>query len=167
MVDRFNLDRAAIQRFYTEFIMWDQGFPLGPEDRVGMLFWRMHRAARILFSLNFHLGCWTPQQCVDFLVSRVGHERFTAEGEVGRSLIGSYSPLYQVAYMMGALQIRSLMNEVVGSHAMTLKAFNDAFLREGQMPIEMMRALLTRQPLTRDYSAGWKYYGDLPSGPRH
>ena len=27
-----------------------------PEDRVGMLFWRMHRAARILFSLNFHLG---------------------------------------------------------------------------------------------------------------
>ena len=33
-----------------------------------MLFWRSHRCARIIFSLNFHLGKWTPQQCVDFLV---------------------------------------------------------------------------------------------------
>ncbi|HEX7140268.1 MAG TPA: DUF885 family protein, partial [Vicinamibacterales bacterium] len=116
---------------YWEFIMWDHGFPRSPEDRVGMLFWRMHRAARIIFSLNFHLGRWTPQQCVDFLVDRVGHERFTAEGEVRRSFNGSYSPLYQVGYMMGALQIRSLMHELVDSSRMSLKAFNDAFLHEG------------------------------------
>ena len=132
---------------YWEFIMWDHGFPRSPEDRVGMLFWRMHRAARIIFSLNFHLGRWTPQQCVDFLVNRVGHERFTAEGEVRRSFNGSYSPLYQVGYMMGALQIRSLMHELVDSKRMTLKAFNDAFLHEGQMPIEMMRVALAKLPL--------------------
>jgi hypothetical protein len=146
---------------YWEFIM-DHGFPRSPEDRVGMLFWRMHRAARIIFSLNFHLGRWTPQQCVDFLVDRVGHERFTAEGEVRRSFNGSYSPLYQVGYMMGALQIRSLMHELVDSKRMTLKAFNDAFLHEGQMPIEMMRVALARLPLTRDYAAQWKYYGNVP-----
>ncbi len=147
---------------YWEFIMWDHGFPRGPEDRIGMLFWRMHRAARIIFSLNFHLGRWTPQQCVDFLVNRVGHERFTAEGEVRRSFNGSYSPLYQVGYMMGALQIRSLMHELVDSKRMTLKAFDDAFLHEGQMPIEMMRVALAKLPLARDYSAQWKYYGDVP-----
>jgi len=147
---------------YWEFIMWDRGFPRGPEDRVGMLFWRMHRAARIIFSLNFHLGRWTPQQCVDFLVNRVGHERFTAEGEVRRSFNGSYSPLYQVGYMMGALEIRTLMHELVDTNRMTLKAFNDAFLHEGQMPIEMMRVALARLPLSRDYAAQWKYYGDIP-----
>jgi uncharacterized protein (DUF885 family) len=171
MAARYNPHRALFSTpfltegwaLYWEFVMWDQGFPRSPEDRIGMLFWRMHRAGRILFSLNFHLGNWTPQQCVDFLVDRVGHERFTAEGEVRRSLNGSYSPLYQVAYMMGALQIRALMNEVVGAKKMTLKAFNDAFLHEGQMPIEMMRAALTSQPLTRDYSARWKYYGELPA----
>ena len=146
---------------YWEFIMWDHGFPRSPEDRVGMLFWRMHRAARIIFSLNFHLGRWTPQQCVDFLVDRVGHERFTAEGEVRRSFNGSYSPLYQVGYMMGALQIRSLMHELVDSNRMSLKAFNDAFLHEGQMPIEMMRVALAKLPVTRDYSAQWKYYGEV------
>jgi hypothetical protein len=77
--------------------MWDNGFPRGPEDRVGMLFWRMHRAA--------------------------------------------------------------------DSKTMTLKAFNDAFLREGEMPIDIMCAALASQPLqtlTRGYTTQWKYYGDVP-----
>jgi hypothetical protein len=29
------------------------------------------------------------------------------------------------------------------------------------MPIEMLRALMTTQPLTRDYRARWTYYGDV------
>ena len=29
------------------------------------------------------------------------------------------------------------------------------------MPIEMVRALLTNQPLTRDYRAQWKFYGAM------
>ena len=73
----------------------------------------MHRCARIVFSLNFHLGRWTPEQCIEYLMDRVGHDRFTAEGEVRRSFNGGYSPLYQAGYMLGALQIRSLMHEVV------------------------------------------------------
>ena len=53
------------------------------------------------------------------------------------------------------------MHEVVDSKKMTLKQFNDAFLREGAMPIEMMRATLENQPLTRDYQAQWKFYGEV------
>ena len=95
-------------------LLWDLGFPKTPENRVGMLFWRMHRAARIIFSLRFHLGNLTPQQCIDFLVDRVGHERANAEAEVRRSFNGSYPPLYQLAYMMGGLQFRALHRELVG-----------------------------------------------------
>jgi len=146
---------------YWELLLWDEGFPRSPEDRVGMLWWRMHRAARIIFSLNFHLGRWTPEQAIDFLVDRVGHERFTATGEVRRSFAGSYSPLYQVAYMMGGLQIRALSNELVGSGTMTAKAFHDTVLKANSMPIEMLRALLADVPLTRDYRAQWTYYGDV------
>jgi uncharacterized protein (DUF885 family) len=65
--------------------LWENDFPRGPEDRIGMLFWRMHRAARIIFSLSFHLERMTPQEAVDFLVDRVGHELANAEGEVRRS----------------------------------------------------------------------------------
>ncbi len=59
--------------------------------------------------------------------------------------------------MLGALQIRSLMHEVVDANGMTLKEFNDAFLKEGSMPIEMMRAALEKRPLSRDYQAEWRF----------
>jgi uncharacterized protein (DUF885 family) len=143
---------------YWEFELWDKGFPRNAEDRIGMLFWRMHRCARIIFSLNYHLEKWSPQECIDFLVDRVGHERANAEGEVRRSFTGGYGPLYQLAYMIGALQIRALKEEVVGSGKMTLKQFNDAVMKENNMPIEMLRALLLKTPLTENYKSQWRFY---------
>ena len=144
---------------YWEMLLWDQGFNATPEDRVGALFWRMHRSARIIFSLGFHLGTMTPQQAIDYLVDRVGHERANAEAEVRRSFLGTYPPLYQLAYMMGGLQFRSLHQELVGSGRMTNKAFHDAVLHGGAMPVEMVRAMLVNAPLTRDYQAQWLYRG--------
>jgi uncharacterized protein (DUF885 family) len=165
MTERFNPHRRAFGTpFWTEgwalwweLYLWDLEFPRSPEDRIGMLFWRMHRAARIVFSLSFHLGTMTPQQCIDMLVDRVGHERATAEGEVRRSFNGSYSPLYQVAYMMGGLQIRALHRELVGSGRMTPREFHDRILRLGPVPIEMVRALLTETPPARDFRPAWRF----------
>jgi len=144
---------------YWELLLWDLKFPQSPEDRVGMLFWRMHRCARIIFSLNYHLGKWTPQQCIDFLVDRVGHERANATGEVRRSFTTAYPPLYQLAYMMGGLQFYALKKELVDSGKMTYKQFHDAVLQENAMPVEMVRAILTNQPLTKDFKTSWRFYG--------
>ncbi len=143
---------------YWEFLMWDKGFDKTPEDRVGALFWRMHRCARIIFSLNFHLEKMTPQEAVDFLVDRVGHERDNAAAEVRRSFSGDYGPLYQIAYMMGGLQFHNLHRELVDSKKMTDREFHDAILKEGQIPVEMVRAILSKQKLTRDYSPSWRFY---------
>lgn len=144
---------------YWEFVLYDKNFPQSPEDKIGMLFWRMHRCARIIFSLNYHLGNWTPQQCIDFLVDRVGHERANAEGEVRRSFTGRYGPLYQLAYMVGGMQFYALKKELVDSGKMTFKEFHDAVLAENAMPIEMVRAILTNQPLTKDFKTNWRFYG--------
>ncbi len=165
MNDRYKSYRSFETPFWTEgwslyweFELWDKGFPRNAEDRIGMLFWRMHRCARIIFSLNYHLEKWSPQECIDFLVDRVGHERANAEGEVRRSFTGGYGPLYQLAYMIGALQIRALKEELVGSGKMSLKQFNDAVMKENNMPIEMLRALLLKSPLTEDYKSQWRFY---------
>jgi uncharacterized protein (DUF885 family) len=131
-----------------------------------MLFWRMHRAARIIFSLRFHLGAWTPAECIDFLVDRVGHERANAAAEVRRSFNGTYPPLYQLAYMMGGLQFRALHGELVESGKMTDRAFHDAVLTGGSMPVEMVRARLAKTPLARDHRASWKYAGEAPASRR-
>jgi uncharacterized protein (DUF885 family) len=143
---------------YWEFLLWDKGFQKTPEDRVGALFWRMHRCARIIFSLNFHLEKMTPQQAVDFLVERVGHERDNAAAEVRRSFSGDYGPLYQIAYMMGGLQFYALHHELVDSKRMTDREFHDGILHEGPIPVEMVRAILTGQTLTRDRVPSWRFY---------
>ncbi len=143
---------------YWEMRLFDMNFPKTPEDKVGMLFWRMHRCARIIFSFGFHTGKMTPQQCVDFLVERVGHERDNAAAEVRRSFSGGYEPLYQAAYMLGGLQIRSLKHELVDSGKMTEKQFHDAVLHENAIPIEMVRTSLTKSPLKLDFKPTWRFY---------
>ena len=147
---------------YWELLFYDMKFQKTPEDRVGALFWRMHRCARIIFSLSFHLGKMTPDECIEFLVDRVGHERENAIGEVRRSFVGGYGPLYQAAYLLGGLQLYSLHKELVGSGKMTNRQFHDAVMRENRIPVEMIRADLTGRKLTPDYQTSWKFYGEDP-----
>lgn len=172
-LQRFMMNRYKPYRFYYtpfwmegwalywEFLLWEMDFPRSPEDRMGMLFWRMHRAARIMFSLNYHLGKWTPQQCIDFLVDNVGHERSTAEGEVRRSFTGRYGPLYQIAYMIGALQFWELKKELVDEGDLSLKEFHDRVLHESAMPVTVLRELLTDAPFPREVENDWKFYPAL------
>ncbi len=170
---------------YWEMLMWDQGYPRGPEDAVGMLFWRMHRAARIIVTLRYHLGDMETAEMVDFLVDRVGHERSLATSEVRRYVAGNYGPLYQCAYMLGGLQLRELAHQLTGSPLqpvnwtasgtvtdgedqsgrsgsnesamMTLKEFHDAVLHANAVPIAMVRAELLGEPMTVDWQTQWRF----------
>ena len=143
---------------YWEFRLWDRGFAKTPEDKIGMLFWRSHRAARILFSLGFHLGKMTPEESVNLLVERVGHERENARAEVRRSFAGDYGPLYQIAYMIGGLQFRALHEEFVVSGKMTERQFHDAILMGGPMPVAAVRARLSGNVPAQDLRADWRFY---------
>ena len=146
---------------YWEMQLYDRGFGKTPEEKIGMLFWRSHRAARILFSLSFHMGKMTPQQSIDLLVNRVGHERENAAAEVRRSFAGDYGPLYQIAYMIGGLQFRTLHKEMVASGKMSEREFHDAILMGGEMPVSVVRARLMKQTPKMDLPADWEFY-DFP-----
>ena len=148
---------------YWETILYDKGFYNTPEKRVGALFWRMHRAARIVFSLKFHMGQWSPQQCIDFLVDEVGHERDNATAEVRRSFATNYGPLYQAAYLLGGLQIRGMRKEIVDGGQRTEKELHDEIMRQGSMPVAFLRLAVSKQQLTRDMNVDWKFSGELPS----
>ncbi len=168
MTSRYQPHRA---RFYTPFwgegwavywemLLYERGFARTPEERVGFLVWRAHRCARIIFSLSFHLGRMTPLECVDFLVENVGFERNSATAEVRRSIGTDYSPLYQAGYMLGAIQLRKLHEEMVSGGKMTERDFHDRVMRENYMPIELLRAALTDAPLERDFKPSWKFYDE-------
>ncbi|GAB7324950.1 hypothetical protein MBLNU13_g08758t1 [Cladosporium sp. NU13] len=156
---------------YWELLLWQRNFTSESgqkwatneaENRIGMLFWRMHRCARIIFSIKFHLGQMTPRECIDLLVKRVGHEQATAEGEVRRSFAGEYPPLYQAGYLLGAFQIRELRRELVSDPQgprWKEKSFHDAVMRENNVPIEILRAKFRGEKLKVDRKATWRFKG--------
>ncbi len=169
----FMADRAHTERrmFNTPFLVegwalyWEMrfdelGWAKSPADRVGILFWRAHRAARIITSLGYHLGTMKPPEMIEFLVDRVGHERDNATGEVRRWISGGYGPLYQCGYLIGGLQIRALHREAVESGKMSERAFHDAVLAENAIPIEMIRDKILGIAPERDGAARWKFAGD-------
>ncbi len=143
---------------YWELRLWDLGFAKDPKDRLGMLFWRMHRAARIHFSLSFHLGRMSAGEAVEFLVNEIGHERKNAIAEVRRSLEGGYPPLYQAAYLLGGLQLRALHRELVEEGGWTERAFHDAVLAENAIPIDLIRASLTGKVPPPGAAPSWRFY---------
>jgi hypothetical protein len=144
---------------HWEFLLWKRGFPVSPEDRIGMLFWRMHRCARVAFSLRYHLGLMSAAECVEMLVERVGHERENALAEVRRSLGDDYPPLYQAAYLLGGLQMHALYEELVESGQMTPRAFHDTVLQRNCIPIPLLRAELIGLPIPQNLTdLRWRFY---------
>ncbi len=167
MQSRYNTHRRGVTgtpfwvegwALYWEFLLYKRGFAATPEEKIGFLFWRKHRCARIIFSLSFHLGLMSPDECVEMLVDDVGHERSTAEGEVRRSFGGTYPPLYQAAYMLGALQMWQIRRELVDTGKMPEKDFHDAVLQIGSMPWTVVRAILSGQPVTKTFKNDWRFY---------
>jgi uncharacterized protein (DUF885 family) len=169
MQERYNTHRRPFHTpfwvegwtIYWEFLLYQMGFPTCAEDRIGMLFWRMHRCVRVIFSLSFHLEKMTPQECIEMLVERVGHERANAEAEVRRSCGDAYPPLYQCAYLIGGLQMWALRKELVDTGKMAEREFHDAVIQENCIPIEMIRADLKGVELPKDFVSDWRFYGEV------
>jgi len=55
------------------------------------------------------------------------------------------------------MQIRALHTELVETGRMTEREFHDAILQGGTMPIEMVRARLTREPPAHDFVPSWEF----------
>lgn len=149
---------------YWEFLLYQKGFARSPQEKIGMLFWRCHRAARILFSLSFHMGTMTPQQAIDMLVAN-GHEPQNAAAEVRRSFAGDYSPIYQAAYMLGGLQFWALRRELVESGKMDERTFHDAILQGGPMPVSVVRDRLLGHAPPAELIPQWRFYTALQENP--
>jgi uncharacterized protein (DUF885 family) len=94
---------------------------------------------------------------VRILIDKVGHEPDNAYAEVRRSFAGNYGPLYQIAYMVGGLQFRALHKELVGSGKKSNRGFHDEILKNGPIPVELVRAaLLGRNPAVG--KSEWRFY---------
>lgn len=126
---------------YSEQMMREEGFDTGPAFRTAMYTDAVWRACRIILDVRMHRGELTPDEATDFLVEHTSFELPNARAEVRRY---TYTPGYQLSYLLGKVLILGLREEEKrrrGS-AFSLKTFHDTLLRNGSLPVSFHRRLL-------------------------
>ena len=123
---------------YCEELMAEQGFYETEEERF---FQRVHllwRALRILLDVGLHTRGMTVAQGVDQLVNELGVDRANAEAEVRRYCAW---PGYQLCYAVGRRELLTLRDDFRRSRgsSVTIRAFHDAILPYGGLPVALIR----------------------------
>jgi len=127
---------------YAEEIAWEAG-DRNPRDRVGQLAESLLRGARCLSSLGLHIKGWSVDDATRTF-EEVAHQSPTSARE--EALRGTSDPMY-LGYTLGKAGIRQLREDVrakweAEGRAFTPRAFHDAFLGYGGVPLPAIREAL-------------------------
>ncbi|MCI0355756.1 MAG: DUF885 domain-containing protein [Acidobacteria bacterium] len=123
---------------YAEQMMLDEGYGNGnPRLRLGQIQDALLRNARFLVGLEMHTGAMTYEQGIEFFVNEAYMTRGNAERETKR---GTSDPTYLI-YTLGKLEILKLREEYkkLRGDKFTLQEFHDTFLRQGHVPLRVIR----------------------------
>jgi uncharacterized protein (DUF885 family) len=126
---------------YSEQMMREQGFDDGPAFRVALATDAIWRAARIVLDIRMHRGEVSIEEATEFLIEHTRFERPNALAEVRRY---TYTPTYQLSYLLGKVMILGLRDgqrRRLGD-AFSLREFHDSLLRNGSLPVSFHRRLL-------------------------
>ena len=137
---------------YCEQMMLDAGYAAAPPNatpeqarqaeliRLGQIQDALLRDARFVVSIKLHTGQLTFDQAVDFFVKEgyQSHETGLVETKRGTS---DATYLY---YTLGKLQIMKLRDDLKKKQGgqFSLEQFHDQFLRQGPIPIKLIRKAL-------------------------
>jgi uncharacterized protein (DUF885 family) len=123
---------------YSEQMLREHGFDDGPEFRVALATDAIWRAARIVLDVRMHRGDLRIDEAAEFLTQHTGFERPNALAEARRY---TYTPTYNLSYLLGKVLLLRLREEEgrrLGSD-FSLRAFHDALLRGGSLPVSFHR----------------------------
>jgi uncharacterized protein (DUF885 family) len=126
---------------YAERLAAEMGLYHTPLERFGAWESEAHRAARLVVDTGLHAFGWTRQQSIDLLVARAGLARLDAEIETDRYIAW---PGQALSYMIGQREILSLRAELEARDGdrFDLRAFHDAVIGHGSLPLDVLREQL-------------------------
>jgi uncharacterized protein (DUF885 family) len=132
---------------YTERLADEMGLYSTPLDRMGMLSADSMRACRLVVDTGMHALGWSRQRAIDYMLAnspmRAGH----VAAEIDRYAV---TPGQALSYMIGRLEIqriRRAAEDRLGS-GFDIKAFHDAVLDSGPMPLGLLDRVVTARLLT-------------------
>ncbi|MBI2343868.1 MAG: DUF885 domain-containing protein [Deltaproteobacteria bacterium] len=123
---------------YCEELMKTHGFHNTPAGRFVMVSDLVWRATRIIVDVELSQGSMTYDQGVAMLIEHAHLSREGAEAEVNRY---TYSPGYQLSYLIGKHLIMRLKEDLQRRDGAEFseKDFHNRFLRAGSIPLSLLR----------------------------
>ncbi|MBU8974658.1 DUF885 domain-containing protein [Lysobacter sp. MMG2] len=124
---------------YAERLGYDMGLYDDPYDRMGQLAYDMWRAVRLVVDTGMHSKGWSRDQAIAFFMDNAPKTRQDVVNEIDR-YIGW--PGQALAYKIGQLKISELREKATKQLGpkFDLRAFNDAVLETGSVPLEALEA---------------------------
>ena len=123
---------------YAEKLGVEMGVYETPYDHFGRLSYEMWRACRLVIDTGIHAKGWTRAQAIDYLASNTALSMHNVGTEIDRYISW---PGQALAYKMGELTIlemRAKAEAALGDD-FDIRAFHDAILIGGGLPLEMLR----------------------------
>ena len=148
---KYNLDLNAYTEgwaFYSERLGKEVGFYQDPYSDYGRLQNEMWRAVRWVVDTGVHSQHWTRQQMVDFFHQHTAMDDENINTEVDRYIAW---PAQALSYKMGQmkiLELRARAQEKLGAK-FDLRAFHDAVLDQGPLPLDMLETRIDAWITTR------------------
>lgn len=124
---------------YAEQLGHDMGLYDDPYDRYGQLTYEMWRAVRLVIDTGLHAKGWSRQQAIDYFQAHAAKTELDIVNEVDRYIA---TPAQALAYKIGQLRISALRaraEQALGER-FDLRAFNDAVLSTGSVPLTALEA---------------------------
>ncbi len=123
---------------YAEKLAGELGLYHDPAERMGALTYEIWRAARLVIDTGLHHHGWTRQQAIDYLQRHTGHDPGEVINEIDRYIVW---PGQALAYTLGQLEISALRAEAEKAlgDRFDLKAWHDRLLRDGAIPLSVLR----------------------------
>ena len=142
---RYALDVNAYTEgwaFYSERLGKEVGFYQDPYSEYGRLQNEMWRAVRWVVDTGVHSKHWTRQQMVDFFHQHTAMDDQNIETEVDRYIAW---PAQALSYKMGQMEILALRERAQRELGpkFDLRAFHDAILDQGPLPLDMLTEKIT------------------------
>jgi uncharacterized protein (DUF885 family) len=126
---------------YAEQMCVDEGYGGDdPKVRLAQLHEALYRDCRYVVGIKLHTEGWTVEQGKRFFMEQGYVEPEVAFQEARR---GTYNPTY-LYYTLGKLQILKLREDCrrAKGPAFTLRQFHDDFVRQGGLPIKLIRRIM-------------------------
>ena len=129
--------------FYAERLGREVGFYQDPYSEYGRLENEMWRSVRLVVDTGVHSQHWSRQQMVDFFRQHTAMDEPNIETEVDRYIAW---PGQALGYKLGQMKIIELRERARQqlSERFDLRAFHDALLGDGPLPLDVLEANMDR-----------------------